>query len=265
MGISYAKWDKMQYSSSEEEEESQNSEHGVPSDGVAMPRVTKFDHPRRITRTVDGDLMVENSTSNRTGEKEDVKRLYATGSRHPVDGSNNESRPTLFSQPTIPPFWTDKGSEAAIKGINLYWCQDRYTATLRLALPRQLSKWTCSVSNLLSYADRFVAIGGARPKLEIRELSEDERILLGEELAYPVHAAEDEETVDWTIETLGCMKYMTITFYKATPMSGVTIWWKRPLEGMLEISLDWREEESKRFQNAWREAHAKFLSGKEGN
>lgn len=51
---------------------------------------------------------------------------------------------------------------------------------------------------------------------------------------------------------------MTITLYKAVPMEGITIWWKRPLVAMEEISLDWRDQASGALQDVWKEAHEQF-------
>ena len=91
----------------------------------------------------------------------------------------------------------------------------------------------------------------------------DKDVLLHSQVAYAVHAAEDEEGVDWSIESHGNDKIMAITLYKATPMAGVTLWWKRPLAEMEEISMDWREQTtSSGFQNVWNEAHAQFADQK---
>jgi hypothetical protein len=161
---------------------------------------------------------------------------------------------------TIPDSWTEKGSVETVQGCILYWCQDRYSVTLHISVPAE-GKWTCNVSNMLAFVDRFAAVGNANKSvLEIRRADETDNVLLQAELAYPVHAAEDEEhDVDWSIESHGTDKYMFVTLHKATQMAGVTLWWKRPLSEMKEISLEWRDQASTSFQNVWNEAHDQFL------
>jgi hypothetical protein len=75
-------------------------------------------------------------------------------------------------------------------------------------------------------------------------------------LPYPVYLEEDD-VLDWTLESFDEKKYILVTLFKAMPMPGMTIWWTRPLEEMKElISLEDHNHGS--FQQAWKEAHEQF-------
>jgi hypothetical protein len=252
--IDYSKWDKIDYGSSSDEEEEEED--------ISQPQVTKLDKPSKITRTADGSLIIHEQQQNHDAATEAspsaIGRPVASSSLVDTETKNN---PSSLDNYAVPDSWTEKGSAEIVQDCYLYWCQDRYSVTLRLAVPDH-GKWTCNVSNLLAYEDRLIAVGNT-PKsvLEIKRKDKETIVLFKKELAYPVHAAEDEEGgggVDWSIENRGPGKYMTITLYKAVPMEGITIWWKRPLAEMEEISLDWRDQTSGAFQDAWKEAHEKF-------
>lgn len=76
---------------------------------------------------------------------------------------------------------------------------------------------------------------------------------------YPVYL-EVENVLDWTLErTIYEKKYIVVTLYKATPMSGMTLWWTRPLlAGIEEVVPLERDHESSSFQQAWNQAREQF-------
>lgn len=176
----------------------------------------------------------------------------------------------------------------------LYWSQDRYCTVLRFPLPPKQQKessssvsYMCCVTNILSYLDRHNAIFTSERPLQHLSITRSattktttgteikNSVAFEGDLVYPVHLAEDDDQVDWTIEN--CLndeqqqqqqRVMVITLYKATPMHGVTVWWKRPLEQCPEVDLATvrgqppgkkeTPEQQQSFQKVWKEAHAAF-------
>ncbi|GKY95781.1 hypothetical protein MPSEU_000538800 [Mayamaea pseudoterrestris] len=267
-GVDYSKWDKLDYGSSDDE--GSGSDQGQAESDVRgqQPRVTRFDQPSTITRNVDGELIVE--TQHDAGEMVALteslkypKESTGTGRADSAFADENPTDSALASSlsndtATIPKTWTEKGSFEIVQGCEVYWSQDRYSVMIRIALPEE-GKWTCVVSSLLAYADRFVAVGsGPKSLLEVWRADLTNSVLMRSEIAYPVHATEDDEGVDWSIERIGVQRFLSVTLNKATPMAGMTLWWKRPLSEMKEISMDWREPSSTSFQKVWNEAHAQF-------
>jgi hypothetical protein len=136
-----------------------------------------------------------------------------------------------------------------------------------------------TVTNLLKYADRQAAVMTDTTPPQILTISEilgsnsssssTVVVLLKGTLSRPVHLAEDDDTVDWSIETITTRcnssssmekKYIHIVLYKATPFPGMALWWKQCfLEETHEIEIDWVDPKTKSaFQKAWDEAHEQF-------
>lgn len=236
--IDYSKWDKMDYGSSSEEDES--------SPGPV--RVTHLDQPSRVTTKPDGSLVVEKQQ-----QQEAQMAAKETGKAKEVSQTISETN-------DVPSSWTEKGSY--VPEIPLYWSQDRCSVTLRM--PISSKHLSCELTGMLSYQDRCTAVASTTlPHLTIKNKDDDE-ILLESDLVHPVYSAEDddeENTVDWSVEVHNEQRYVVLILYKATPMAGMTLWWRRPLAIVdKEIELDWRKDDlnNNGFAKAWDEAHKLF-------
>mmetsp|Transcript_19408 Transcript_19408/g.45144 ORF Transcript_19408/g.45144 Transcript_19408/m.45144 type:complete len:328 (-) Transcript_19408:485-1468(-) len=201
-----------------------------------------------------------------------------------------------------PPSWTDHGGflvalpssatttggggETTLRRRSLYWSQDRYSVTLRLELSGGASEKVASVSveGILPYRDRNAATATTvKPKLVA--VSACGEVLLTGELPHPVHRTEDDDdeeeqrglddnTVlldDWSIVTAtgdasdDPKRFLTIVLYKAVPMEGLTLWWRRPIADVPEADAsEIRGETSggaksrEDFLAAWEAAHEQF-------
>jgi hypothetical protein len=219
--IDYSKWDNLQDS---DDEEQQSPE----------PRVTRLDQPSRIVTT--------------RGEE--------GFSVQPNDPPR--SRPTRTAATNkIPTAWTEKGGRVELEdtdGVVLYWTQDRYSVTLRVPAPE--GPLEVQVTGMLNYVDRNCATAASSPKLIVR--CGKEAIWWQGDLPHPVHLTQDsDDDVDWSVERINQQRYLIIILYKAVPMEGVFLWWKRPLLQCPETS--WKNEgNSNSLQQAWNEAHTHF-------
>ena len=88
------------------------------------------------------------------------------------------------------------------------------------------------------------------------------------ELPHPVHLAEGDDDVDWSVvrDNLN-RRFLMITFYKAVPMQGLFVWWRRPLMEFPEINIEQVKDQSsgtssQDFLNTWEEAHKIFQKEK---
>jgi hypothetical protein len=202
----------------------------------------------------------------------------------------------------------------------LYWSQDRYSVTIRLALrDDELKISSVQVEGIVSYANRFSATQTdttTKPRLKIvaavcqaSKTNDDNeskndlpttRVIVDDELPYPVHMTEEDEedghddydgkrcNIDWTIvrkneQRQGCTtavlplaerRYIQFTLYKAVPMYGLFLWWRRPLMQCPEIDVRRQQngsdgrtnamssnndtQSSEKFLDAWNEAHTIF-------
>jgi hypothetical protein len=193
------------------------------------------------------------------------------------------------------PKWIEKGGISSIprssfhlsecdseKTIPIYWGQDRSTVTVRISInellvikecpdviekPSKLA-FECSVSNLVPYEDRLHAVGieGQPQKLSIDYTGKSKIRLIELTVGYPIYLPVDEDDVDWFLESPGDgnERYLSFILYKATPMAGLTLWWKKPFKECNEdIAMDWQDSTNKNsFQMAWNEAHEKFLENR---
>lgn len=183
-----------------------------------------------------------------------------------------------------PPSITDDDDANDDKGSRrrrLYWSQDRYSVSLRVELQTDEdmkgNQSTVTVSGIVSWADRCSAVssGSIKPRLKCvakvdTKLSsslsstDTSRIILEGDLPHPVHLAQEDEDVDWTIVRRHfdpTTRYIQITLYKAVPMQGLFVWWRRPMMEFPEVDVvqdDRSVASSQQFLQAWDEAHKIF-------
>jgi hypothetical protein len=255
-GIDYSKWDRMEFSDDDEEEEFMN-----------QPRITRLDEPSRVTARQDGTLLVESSVP--AGRKPSVDSSSAlTKGSESKHGDDNDTTfaDNLEKKKRIE--WTKQGAKTTLSagGTDLYWSQDRCNAVLRILLPSTCNGKDLSVTlsgTIWSYADRNSASGDQRARLDISIKSSK---LLSSRLVYPIHYSEDDDdaaAVDWSIDYLGKDRFVAIALHKAAPMHGVTLWWRRPFEDMEEVDIERnsdQKQQSQVFKETWDEAHRLFRS-----
>lgn len=178
----------------------------------------------------------------------------------------------------------------------LYWSQDRYSIYFRLELHPFETIQSVEVVGVTQYIDRFSATGSTKPRLvcrgtTTRGMDTDDDVvttnqnkqqqsptvlLLEGDLPHPVHLAEDDDDIDWSIvradSTTTTGRYLFITLYKAVPMQGVFIWWRRPLMNLPELlqvdgttssSSLTNNNQNETFLKAWDEAHRMFRDKKQ--
>lgn len=224
-GIDYSKWDHFGDDSASEDD-----------DASPSPRVTRLDQPSRVTFGGGSEPQISHDSS--VAAKASVETKVATEETG-----------------KIPAAWTVKGG--VVEEHNLYWTQDRDSAELRFGLSASSSskvEWQCRVNGILPYSQRHAAVAAEPPTLVIQR---DTEIWFQDTLPHAVHAAQDEDTVDWSIEVYNNTKFLVVTLYKATPVPNVTIWWKQPTTSSPTIALDWQSAKSD-WTKVWDEAHAQF-------
>jgi hypothetical protein len=183
----------------------------------------------------------------------------------------------------------------------LYWSQTRYAVTLRLEFVQggEMSASTSptihskdirvTVEGILPFQERQMAVGTFKPKLHVygNTATNEKIVLLQDELPHPVHLPQDEEEeigdlkhgqaggrpIDWVIErqVMTDAPYISITLFKAVPMMGMSIWWKRPLISVPDLDHDvispgdranssntGNTNNGQAFAQAWEEAHRMF-------
>ena len=261
-GIDYSKWDRMQFSDDEDDEQT-------------LPRVTRLNEPSQVTISPQGAMAVPSPVDQASREKKDT--LMSTGSNTSTSKPKTQdeivqmeksSSPRVSSK--IPASWTTKGGKTCLDGqTDLIWTQDRESVTLRFLVPAKstVQGWNVQVTGRLSYANRKVGVStDVKPSLHIFQRGTNYVLLPKTALPFPIHCAQDDDSdendsVDWNIERSASNEaYITIHLLKASPMDGVVLWWNRPLEGAEEIDMPWRSTQaSSDFQQAWDEAHRQFL------
>lgn len=269
MPIDYSKWDNLDEYSDSDGDDHHHDEGGEGS----HPRVTRLDEPSRITfggsNNEPGSATIEpqpSMTSTLPRSEEARPGAVVVASTASADTST----------------WTEKGGSIVTSdNRQLYWSQDRYSVQIRLELLLHPSKETAEgvqVNGILPYADRHCATGSQKPHLILTgRLGDDAKstvTLLEGDLPHPVHWSQDDEeggakSLDWTIERNPVdnqRRFVVIALYKAVPMQGVFVWWKRPLLQFDEITLEEDDTErsvaSKEFIQAWDEAHRLFRETK---
>ncbi|GAX11383.1 hypothetical protein FisN_22Lh056 [Fistulifera solaris] len=250
--IDYSKWDHLEDSDDDYNNNDDNDNDNASTAENHRPRVTKLEQPSRITTQADGTLLVEPSSPTTTNKQPVIMNHY-----QPVT-----------TEDEIPSEWIIKGDHVILENniIELWWSQDRYSVTIRIRLASEMKIKSVQIEPILSYQDRHCATGTQTPVLKIH--TSDGSVWFEGSLSHPVHLAEndDDDTVDWTIVTHQHQKYLTMILYKATPMAGMFVWWKRPLLQCPERSLetdddnDSNNDSRRAFQQAWTEAHQQFVA-----
>jgi hypothetical protein len=240
--IDYSKWDHLEdYSDDDDDEEVTTS---------STPRVTRLDAPSQVT-------FGGGAATLQTSSKQQQQTVTTTSAITPAASSTKASG-TSDDDNT----WTQKGGQATIPSLNrqVYWTQDRYSATLRLEL-FDGKVTNVKVEGVLPYADRHAAVGSTKPRLQI--LLDDNNVLYEGDLPHPVHLAQEDEDIDWSFERRQGNRFVVTTLYKAVPMQGLTVWWKRPLMEVPEIEMENEKPgASQEFLQAWEEAHRMFREKK---
>jgi hypothetical protein len=264
MPIDYSKWDNIEDSDSDNEQ--------TTSTTTMLPQVTRLDAPSKVTFGGGSDTIVAEpsgavaAASVSTNGPTSTTTATATKKESSTAQTNPTTSAAAFEYDDKFSSWTKQGGLLHTKDDHreLYWSQDRYSLTIRLQLLEGEKVMSVQVENILPYTERFTATGTTKPKLTVYGTDSKTAILVGE-LPHPVHSCEDDDDgIDWTIETLNDKKFVTVTFYKAVPMQGLFIWWKRPLQEYPEIDIERSssEEGSKEFLKAWEEAHRLFKDKK---
>ena len=210
---------------------------------------------------------------------------------------------------------------------NVYWSQDRYSVTITIELLDDETKIrSVFVNGIVSYKDRFSATQtdtSSKPRLRIvatiaanaaARTAASSRIIVDDELPYPVHLAEEDEDsnsdnmkndsdgegrgIDWTIVRKSepqsgqgqnasfTTRYIQVTLYKAVPMYGIFLWWRRPFMQCPEVDIQHNKKSNgsgvsgngranaegsatnsnEKFLEAWNQAHKIFKDNiKDGN
>ena len=171
------------------------------------------------------------------------------------------------------------------------------------------------VNGILPFSDRHCATGSTRPVLRCQGIITNANnnninktkviggnknnnnidpnnlvLLLEGELPHPVYIAEDDDDddVDWSVvQDNSSRRFLMITLYKAVPMQGIFVWWRRPLMHFPELDLQQVKDDptttttpvasssasaagsiiepaaaSPDFLKSWEEAHKIFREGK---
>jgi hypothetical protein len=238
-GIDYSKWDHLEdYSDDDDDAEVTTS---------STPRVTRLDAPSQVTFG-GGAATVQSSSEQQTATTTATTTPSASSTK--TAGTSDDDT------------WTQKGGQATIPSSNrqVYWTQDRYSVTLRLQL-RDEKVTNVKVEGVLPYADRHAAVGSTKPRLQI--WLDDSTVLYEGDLPHPVHLAQEDEDIDWSFERRQGDRFAVMTLYKAVPMQGLTVWWKRPLMEVPEIKMENEKPgASQEFLQAWEEAHRLFREKK---
>jgi hypothetical protein len=167
----------------------------------------------------------------------------------------------------------------------VYWSQDHKEVVLSIVFDHNLiasKDIRVETMGQLNYEDRYSAVGsicfdqveGSKGKLTVQAVDREKTlVLLQGYMAYPFHLLDGEDQVDWEIDVNNELniKMVRITFLKAVPMQGLTVWWSRPLLHFAEIDVltgvegraktgNNNELSSKHneWKRAWDEAHEMF-------
>lgn len=298
MPIDYSKWDRLDEYSDDSSDEGSNANAGRSD----SPRVTRLDAPSKVTfgggvaATVEpsvgtdysrnrAQLPVQPVPSPPPAEGKRPKASVGDRTKNPECSVNHHETWTdrgglVMAQPASPN--DDQGIATTTR--RLYWSQDRYSVFLRLELHDREQVELVDVPAVVPYTERFSATGSTKPRLVCRgatgtDASANQQcpvVLLEGDLPHPVHLAEEDEDVDWSIVRDGTStgRFLFITLYKAVPMQGVFVWWRRPLMQFPEVEVDYvkntdgssgtssSSSANQDFVKAWDEAHRMFREKK---
>lgn len=236
MSIDYSKWDHIDDDSSSSDSPKRQQ----------YPRVTRLDKPTRVTCNPQGEVLFQ----------QDPEPKY----------SAQTAEPSVRQSSTKQDDWTRKGAailDPKIYPYPLYWSQDRTTCTLRILLDKDINTkhLNCQVTHLISYAERNSSTTSSTLEQDLL-VTCSKTVLLQDRLVYPVHVEENEEGVDWSIQRLeNGAPVLMVVLWKATPMQGMALWWKRPMQKC--PAAEWKQDDSasqasKDFQAAWNQANEEF-------
>ena len=218
--IDYSKWDKIDCSSSDDDDDDSHD-----SSSKRRPRVTRLTGPSRVTRTVHGDLIVEeeqdaihedNNQTTMTTMPNDIDHNNLTQPSLSVESNNPclSNKESILSQSPASSAsaaataaveaWTRNGSREVIPSSNqtLYWSQDRSSVYLRVSLPSieiRGKDIMVQLKGVKNYSHRFSAVGNTTTaSIRVTYHSNDNNdnnmvVLLEGEFPHPIHASEDED------------------------------------------------------------------------
>ena len=291
--LDYSKWDKMDFSDDEDDDgqDTISSSHG--------PRVTRLDGPSRVTCTPNGSVEIQENASVPTTTMTTTNVPAVDVSNDSLETNTIPSRNPKSS--TIAPHEVDRIEKRLTKNggsyldpatkNTIFWSQDRKEVILTISYDFKSIRSKdirVNLSGAIPYQDRCAAVSNpnstasdanpdSKGSLTVMGGERQEIVLLQGELPHFVYLSEGEEEMDWEIDvTDPDRKLIKITFLKAVPMSGVVIWWSRPLLHFPEIDvvkdIEGRGSMSKgdvspsvsvpskqeQMKEAWEEAHRMF-------
>ena len=269
--VDYTKWDKMEFSDSDEDDDESSS---------GVPRVTSLNQPGKVTIGADGTLDIAQSDIPSPQSRESLESQKKSQSKPSQSMSKKEVLPTVsgsksgdtidisnsndilvnnmstqqqhdnkmqqyknkltnnggehYCKVNLPTTISNKSTKEEIK-LPIYWSQDRYAITLRMAFPSSIfptKTIRVRVNGALKYSDRYSAVGsgtiinGGGYKSASDESEKDdngeesghgsvevvsiisnqnqekdgETILLKGKLPHPIHLNQDEDDIDFEIE-----------------------------------------------------------------
>jgi hypothetical protein len=254
MPIDYSKWDHLDYSDDDEGN----------ADEAAAPRVTRLDCPSKVTfGGGDGSASIAPSNIGSTA-KLSTSTSLATNTKASNVAIASSPTPNADSRDAYATWTTKGGSVVTSLDRKLFWCQDRYSVIIRLELISKEEKVQgIHAEGVVPYADRFCAVGTIKPQIRVQ--STTGAVLLEGEVPHSIHYAQEEDEVEWSVER-SCLdeRFLAITFYKAVPTQGLSIWWRRPMMHFEEMEVEKQEssQTSQEFLQAWEEAHRLFREKK---
>ncbi len=277
MPIDYSKWDHF--------DEGSDCDSDTDGDDTTpnTPRVTRLEAPTSVTfgghpNQLCGPAPIESQISAADTDPVAVAASILKAQK----GNEVTSTVNVSSHRCVPPCaldsWTEKGGSIVTSdGRQLHWSQNRYSVHFRVEIKSNEAVQRVQVKDILPYADRHCAMGSHKHRITItgRNTTDGTKTnhtitLLEGDLPHPVHWSQDDDTeadsLDWTIDRKVNQRerrFALITLYKAVPMQGMFVWWKRPLLQFNEIV--WEESDnleqsgaSKEFHRAWESAHQAF-------
>jgi hypothetical protein len=273
--IDYSKWDHLDEYSDDDGEEDNNQ--------GSSPQVTQLDAPSRVTFGGGSAEITAQSTVPTTHTSIPSAMAIQKLPKPTTTSNSTRSSKDDIDTDTNTSKWTQNGGLVTTETERkLYWTQDRYAVTFRLALDDHVkaSDLKVQVEGILPYSDRHCAVGSTKPILQIMIIPTTtspttESPLLQGDLPHPVHWAqedEEEKVMDWSIEREqrsggSSANFLVFTLYKAVPMHGMFVWWRRPLLSFPEVDVPAASSSStnnntsntsQEFSQAWEEAHRLF-------
>jgi len=268
-GIDYSKWDNIDVSDSEEEEE------------VTLPRVTKFDAPSTISTNKDGTVTVSADADDSSKSK--IKSSQNDGLRN-IEFISESQIKRMKKLTEGGDHFIDSNSKSKV-----FWSQDRHEVIISVAFsskrirPKDIF---VTATGVLPYSQKSSAVGSGQNRsgegcgtisIEAKaEYSLERTVLLEGTLPHFVHFSEEEDEIDWDIEDYephndtfeeensnAVDKLVRVSLHKAVPMIGVSLWWSQPLTHCSKIdinNIEGRRESDRKIQlkEVWDEAHNMF-------